>query len=162
MKNYKVDWKNKKIIITNDFANRANNDVNSNEYKEMRQLFIDYPTYTVKYRKNIVPERESHKDLTYKHMEEYIKLFELDNDETALDSFNEIKKYHKATSTSAYVKIKSWFLAKYPAYKETEKSYDAMLETLEELEAESAEKTAKTAHNLLSIEKTTENKADAA
>jgi hypothetical protein len=114
MKNtsYKVDYKTKAITITNDFAKQAGI-VNSNEYKEMRQLQNDYPTYTFKYRKSIVSTKESHKDLTYKHMEEYIKMFEVENDAESLNRYEKIKKYYEETSSMPYAKIKSWFLANY-------------------------------------------------
>jgi hypothetical protein len=131
--NYRVDFQKKTIVITNDFADRASIDTNSNEYKEMRQLLVDYPTYTVKYRKSMVSTKETHKDLTYIHMEEYIKMFELDKDTEALEKFETIKDYYKKASSTPFLKLKSWFLANYPFYKETERRFKETISLFDEV-----------------------------
>ena len=130
MKNtYKINYTKGTVTLTKDFADRAGI-VNSEEYKILRQLKKDFPSFTILQKTvNASKTRESHKDLTFDRMAKFIRKF----DTESLAKFQEVKEYYQTTD-SYYVSVKSWFLNEYPDYKMTERAFDDMIKTIEEAE----------------------------
>lgn len=115
MKNYfNYDFVNKTIVGSQASINRANKG-SGNEYKELCEKLAAHPDFAV------VPKtidkkegKRTYNELTFKRMEEYIKL--QDNSEDRLIEFEAIKKVAEAKGAK-YPLTKKWFLKAYPEFK---------------------------------------------
>lgn len=115
MKNYKIDFEKQTVIITKDFAERAEN-INSEEYNILMKVRKDFPNMKVLNYSHRSPKKANkNKGLTYNRMETYIKLF--DNAEELLKMF-ELVKRASLVQNNSYLFVKKWFLATFPDFLE--------------------------------------------
>ena len=107
----RLDHIEKNIYISTSFA-KASMKITSEEYKLLRRVMAEHPTYDVikrEIKKN--PNKESYCGLTYFYMENYIATH---------DKTGEIKKMYDELRLRAqchsirYAHIKKWFLGVYP------------------------------------------------
>ena len=81
------------------------------------QLRRDNPGFAVELREIKKKEgKQSYRNLTYKHMEEYIITLEGEKSET-LKEYEKVKQLSKVQA-GPYAYVKTWFLNKYPKYNE--------------------------------------------
>ena len=108
---YEVDFINSKIILTKKFYKAATT-LNSPEYTTLMQLRRDNPGFAVELREIKKKEgKQSYRNLTYKHMEEYIIALEGEMSEN-LKELEQVKKLSKVQA-GPYAYVKTWFLKKY-------------------------------------------------
>lgn len=121
---YEVDFINSKIILTKKFY-KAATILNSTEYTTLMQLRHDNPGFAIELRSIKKKEgKKSYRNLTYKHMEEYIITLEGKESET-LKEFNNVLKLSKVQAGS-YAYVKTWFLKKYgDAFQSEEEAAEA-------------------------------------
>lgn len=117
MKNntYKIDFVNNTLTMSKAFEEALNNPA-SEEYKLLKQLRADFPGLTIirKTRRTSKKARPN-KNLTYKHMEQYMSVFE--NASDLLARFKVVKECSKQ-QPSPYKFVKDWFEDQFPKYKE--------------------------------------------
>lgn len=118
---YEVDFINSKIVLTKKFYKAATM-LNSTEYTTLMQLRCDNPGFAIELRSIKKKEgKKSYRNLTYKHMEEYIITLEGKESET-LKEFNNVLKLSKVQA-GPYAYVKTWFLGKYgDAFKSEEEA----------------------------------------
>ena len=121
---YEVDFINSKIILTKKFYKAATT-LNSPEYITLMQLRRDNPGFAVELREIKKKEgKQSYRNLTYKHMEEYIIALEGEKSET-LKEYEKVKQLSKVQA-GPYAYVKTWFLKKYgDAFKSEEEASKA-------------------------------------
>lgn len=116
---YRFDHDNSTIVLTKKFA-KAAGVVGSKEYNTLRKLRKDAPDYTVAVREIHRKEGKTntHKNLTYKAMENHITLTIADQEqrETALRDLKAIQTLGKGQPCGAYLFVCDWFLKQYPNY----------------------------------------------
>ena len=101
------------IIITKDFAKRANNP-SSPEFKKLAMLRREFPTYSVVARTaESSSTRPSMKGLTKDFMEKHIQTL-YPND---MDEYNQQKNISEAFK-SPHMYMRNWFDKKYPDWRE--------------------------------------------
>ncbi len=124
---YEVDFINSKIILTKKFY-RAATTLNSPEYTTLMQLRRDNPGFAVELREIKKKEgKQSYRNLTYKHMEEYIIALEGEMSEN-LKELEQVKKLSKVQA-GPYAYVKTWFLKKYgDAFKSEEEAAEVPAE----------------------------------
>ena len=118
---YEVDFINSKIVLTKKFY-KAATVLNTPEYTTLMQLRRDNPDFAVELRENKKKEgKQSYRNLTYKHMEEYIIALEGEKSET-LKEYEKVKQLSKVQA-GPYAYVKTWFLKKYgDAFKSEEEA----------------------------------------
>lgn len=118
---YEVDFINSKIVLTKKFY-KAATILNTPEYTTLMQLRCDNPGFVIELRSIKKKEgKKSYRNLTYKHMEEYIITLEGKESET-LKEFNNVLKLSKVQA-GPYAYVKTWFLGKYgDAFKSEEEA----------------------------------------
>ena len=111
MKNntYKIDFVNNTLTMSKAFEEALNNPA-SEEYK----LFLQGLTIIRKTRRAPKKARPT-KNLTYKHMEQYMSVFQ--NADELLAQFKVVKKCSQQ-QPSPYKFVLDWFKAQFPKYKE--------------------------------------------
>lgn len=116
MKNtYKVDFVNNTFTMTKDFEEALNNPA-SEEYKLFQQLRADFPGLTIIRKTRRAPKKaRPTKNLTYKHMEQYMSVFQ--NADKLLAQFEVVKECSKQ-QPSPYKFVRDWFEAQFPKYRE--------------------------------------------
>lgn len=121
---YEVDFINSKIILTKKFY-KAATILSTPEYTTLMQLRCDNPGFAVELREIKKKEgKKSYRNLTYKHMEEYIIALEGGKSET-LKEFDKVLELSKV-QVGPYAYVKTWFLKKYgDAFKSEEKAVEA-------------------------------------
>lgn len=124
---YEVDFINSKIILTKKFYKAATT-LNTPEYNTLLQLRTQNPGYEIVLKEIKKKEgKKSYRNLTYKHMEEYIITLEGEESET-LKEFNNVLKLSKVQA-GPYAYVKAWFLKKYgDAFKSEEEAAEATAE----------------------------------
>lgn len=114
MKNYKMNFQKKTLVITKEFAARALNSPNSEEAMIMAQCRNLCPDLKIEYRTRKASSTPNKmKGMTYKKMEEYIMLY--DNSEELLNAFHLVKKLSMIQSNK-YQYVYSWFTKQFPNY----------------------------------------------
>lgn len=116
---YEVNHVEEKIIVSKSFA-KAAGVLNTAKYKILRQLREENPSYSFELREiKHKAGKVTYRNLTYKHMREYIS--EKEGKESAsLDEMETvIGLSHVQDGQYAYVK--TWFLNKYPELKKESK-----------------------------------------
>lgn len=140
MNNYfKFDFVNKTIVGTKTSIAKANRGY-GREYEELCDKLSKQPTFAVRPKDiDIKEDKKTYNDLTFKRMEEYIKL--QDNSEDRLIEFEAIKKVAEAKGAK-YPLTKKWFLKAYPEFKTSNFGTldTAKVIAREELEKEKREK----------------------
>ena len=117
MKNntYKIDFVNNTLTMSKAFEDALNNP-NSQEYKLFLQLRADFPGLTIIRKTRRAPKKASpNKNLTYKHMEQYMSVFK--NADELLAQFEVVKKCSLGQSNH-YQFVLDWFKTQFPKYKE--------------------------------------------
>lgn len=115
MMNYKIDFVNNTLTMSKSFEDALNNPA-SEEYKLWKQLRADFPGLTIirKTRRALKKARPT-KNLTYKHMEQYMNVFQ--NADELLAQFKVVKECSKQ-QPSPYKFVLDWFKKQFPKYKE--------------------------------------------
>lgn len=116
MKNtYKVDFVNNTLTMTKAFEDAAS-DPTSQEYKLLQQIRADFPGLTIIRKTRRAPKKaRPTKNLTYKHMEQYMSVFQ--NADKLLAQFEVVKECSKQ-QPSPYKFVRDWFEAQFPKYRE--------------------------------------------
>lgn len=116
MKNtYKIDFVNNTLTMSKAFEDALNNP-NSQEYKLFLQLRADFPGMTIIRKTRRAPKKaRPTKNLTYKHMEQYMSVFQ--NADELLAQFKVVRECSKQQS-SPYKFVRDWFEDQFPKYKE--------------------------------------------
>lgn len=116
MKNtYKVDFVNNTLTMTKAFEDAASNPT-SQEYKLLQQIRADFPGLTIIRKTRRAPKKaRPNKNLTYKHMEQYMSVFQ--NADKLLAQFEVVKECSKQ-QPSPYKFVRDWFEAQFPKYRE--------------------------------------------
>lgn len=113
MKNYKIDFTHNTIIIDYKFAKAAQN-VNSAEYKTLKQITNDFPYMTSRVASHREIKGAHHnKHMSYSAMVDYISTYE--NSAELLAEFALVKAQAGSTPHS-YSTIRRWFVDKFPDY----------------------------------------------
>ena len=115
MMNYKIDFVNNTLTMSKSFEDALNNPA-SEEYKLWKQLRADFPSMTIirKTRRTSKKARPN-KNLTYKHMEQYMSVFK--NADELLAQFDAVKRCSLGQS-NPYMYVLDWFKKQFPKYKE--------------------------------------------
>lgn len=116
----KVDFENKKIVISKSYAIKAAS-VGAKEYVALTEVQESYPEYTIEIRQiKRNPQKETYPGLTYEYMRDYIILHTSPEEELeAIAEFNDLLMISRCQSKCRrYPIIKKWFLAKYPEVRE--------------------------------------------
>lgn len=122
MNGIKIDFVSGIIYISKSFNERANNPM-SEEYKLLKEVRNDNPSFKVVYREG--KERTSpYKNLKYANMEKYIKVYE--NSDELLEMFKKVKILSKS-HPSPYNYVVDWFMEQFPNYKKLPKFVDGKL-----------------------------------
>ena len=129
-KGFTIDHLKKEIIVTKTFLARASQ-LDTQEFDTIQNLMMILSGYKIVKRDSIKknPNKKTYRNLTYKNMEEYIKLMD---GSFALREFEKVKKA-SSIAPSPYAYVKKWFLKNYPEY----------LEIVEEVGEEAIEQAAK-------------------
>lgn len=115
MMNYKIDFVNNTLTMSKSFEDALNNP-NSEEYKLFLQLRADFPGLTIIRKTRRAPKKaRPTKNLTYKHMEQYMNVFQ--NADELLAQFKVVKECSKQ-QPSPYKFVLDWFKKQFPKYKE--------------------------------------------
>ena len=102
------------LTITKGFNRRANNE-NTEEYRIIKKLRQDCPNLRIVF---YTPKQKKSPRLTYEKM---ISFIGCQNDAAKLlQEFNTIRNFSKA-QPSTYNYVKSWFMNKFPNYRELPK-----------------------------------------
>ena len=138
--NVKVNHNSKEIIIGCAFAKLAESRSN-NEYRVLREIHNDYPTYEITVRsiqKN--HNKNTYSGLTYDYMKSYISKYEpIETRGAVLFELNQMMDISLCHNKSRrYPTIKKWFLEKYPKIAE----FGALVPIDEEIEDEELEEKA--------------------
>ena len=106
---------NNTFTMSKAFEEALNNPA-SEEYKLFLQLRADFPGLTIIRKTRRAPKKaRPNKNLTYKHMEQYMSVFE--NASDLLAQFEVVKECSKQ-QPSPYKFVLDWFKAQFPKYKE--------------------------------------------
>lgn len=116
MKNsYKVDFVNNTFTMTKAFEEALNNPA-SEEYKLFQQLRADFPGLTIIRKTRRSPQKARRtKNLTYKHMEQYMSVFK--NADELLAQFKVVQECSKQ-HPSPYKYVLDWLKKQFKNYKE--------------------------------------------
>lgn len=126
---YTLNHENQTIVLTKAFNKQASIP-GTNEFRTLMGLRKLYPDYTISMRTAIVPDsKDCHFGLSRECMEKYMA--QLDNAKEALAEYERFLKYYgkeveskkepgKMVWSVPYGKLRSWFLNKYPNYKEVD------------------------------------------
>ena len=144
-----INEKRNEIVVTKKFAEAAKR-FGSEEYRELREVKMDYPTFKVVTRKVKSSKKETMKGLTYNYMEHYIEKHD-DAEKSIMAQYIVLRaKSAEAEEVNAaaasYQEIKDWFLGTYPAIAAFTKKQEEILAKVK------VEKTTK----VVSIQKTEE------
>ena len=117
MKNntYKIDFVNNTLTMSKAFEEALNNPA-SEEYKLFLQLRADFPGLTIIRKTRRAPKKaRPTKNLTYKHMEQYMSVFK--NADELLAQFKVVKTC-SLEQPSPYKFVRDWFETQFKNYKE--------------------------------------------
>lgn len=115
MMNYKIDFVNNTLTMSKSFEDALNNPA-SEEYKLWKQLRADFPGLTIIRKTRRAPKKaRPNKNLTYKHMEQYMSVFK--NADELLAQFDAVKRCSLAQN-NPYKFVLDWFKKQFPKYKE--------------------------------------------
>ncbi|MDL2287922.1 hypothetical protein LJC32_00895 [Oscillospiraceae bacterium OttesenSCG-928-F05] len=113
MKGYKINFAANTITITAAFQAAAN-DLNTEEYRILKQIQTDYPAMRIVRKTHRSPKAcNPSKGLTYANMERYIMVYQ--NAAELLEVFEQVKEL-AAIQPNGYSFVKSWFVKQFPNY----------------------------------------------
>ena len=125
----------KKIEMSKNEAKAAGK-INSDEFKELRQLMEMYPGYEIQI-KTPAKRKSEFSKLDYKYMKEYIKKHD-DGNGTIMAEFNELIALDKKNKVAgaehleaaSFIEVKKWFLAKFPEIKKYKEEHQKKIEKI--------------------------------
>ena len=125
----------KKIEMSKNEAKAAGK-INSDEFKELRQLMEMYPGYEIQI-KTPAKRKSEFSKLDYKYMKEYIKKHD-DGNGTIMAEFNELIALDKKNKVAgaehleaaSFIEVKKWFLAKFPEIKKYKEEHKKKIEKI--------------------------------
>ena len=124
MTGIKVDYINKKIILTKAYV-KAMENLSSEEFNTFCALTERFPKFEVLGRTHRRPNKPNkNKNLTYEKMERYIRVF--DNADELLTDFYVALEQSKV-QPSPYHFVRDWFVRQFPNYKEIPTRENGML-----------------------------------
>ena len=141
MTNLTINFENQTIEMTKAFAQKASK-YGSDEYKLLQEARRDYPEYrpVSGVRKNTKKSanKSVYSKLTYSFMRQYIETHD-DDDNSIMTEFLELRaKTTKAeemlAEAESFQTIKKWFLKKYPAFEEYQKTRKANVNKINKTE----------------------------
>lgn len=120
MEAYSFDFASRTLTMTKAFAEKAASDLNSDEYKIIKQFQSDIPNLRISYRTHCTPtkyknsngtttKKNQFKGLTFERMEKFINA--IPNSEQFLVPFTFLKEH------SSYTQTAKWFMAQFPDYR---------------------------------------------
>lgn len=129
MMNITVNAKRNEIVITKAFAKAASK-FGTEEYKALREVKNDFPTFRVVERKSS-KKADSMKGLTYNYMEKYIKDHD-DENNSIMAQFLDLRGLSDAAieanaESKSYGEMKAWFLDQFVEIKKFYEDRDALL-----------------------------------
>lgn len=116
-KGLKIDFVKRTITITAEYDRTLNENPFGNEAKEFRALLKELKGFEV-IRATRKGTTASNKNLKYKNMEKYIKVFE--NSDELMEMF-ELAKKISVVQPNPYNFVRGWFKEQFPNYKEMPK-----------------------------------------
>lgn len=124
MRDYKMNFTTGTLTISKDFEERAMI-LNSKEFKILKEFKNMNPDLTIeRYRRKSSSTPNRARGLTYKKMENYIKLFE--NSAELLQMFETVKAVSRI-QPYPYNYVFAWFEKQFPKYKELPEFKDGKL-----------------------------------
>ena len=125
----------KKVEMTKTEAKEAGK-LNSDAFKELRELMAMYPGYEIQIKAPAKRKNEFSK-LDYKYMREYIKKHDDDNG-TIMAEFNELIALDKKNKVegaehleaASFIEVKKWFLAKFPEIKQYKEEHQKKVQKI--------------------------------
>lgn len=112
MKNYKMDFETKTLIVTREFA-KGLEKMASKECKIYMHFKGLVPDLKIAYRTHITNKPNHNKGLTYKKMVRVIKLYS--NSDALLEEFYKVVGY-AGTTNNSYAIVNKWFWMQFPDY----------------------------------------------
>ena len=114
MKDYRVDYRNRQIILTAQFARRSRDPQNREAVLALKEAIAMHPSYDVVVRsikKN--PNKRTRKGFSIGFMETYLTLF---GTKEELLKFNQLKVLTKGmNNVTRFHTLEDWFFMNYPA-----------------------------------------------
>ena len=117
MKNYEINFENYTVTLSASFLRKAST-LGSTEYHEMLQLRRDLPGFQFQKAEAEKKIASQYKNLTYKHMREYIAASSTDEVEAKvmLDQMKKIEILSKVQA-NPYKYVHDWFIKQFPECK---------------------------------------------
>ena len=111
MTNIRINYEKETIEITKAYSKRAGI-VGSAEYKELKEVKLDNPTFKIVVREASKKSNPS-KNITYNKMKKYLKAIGDQEGLKELEERIENKRYSAKENAEKYNEIKKWFLDTY-------------------------------------------------
>ena len=117
MKNYEISFENCTVTLSASFLRKAST-LGTKEYHEMLQLRRDLPGFQFQKAEAEKKAANKNKNLTYKHMREYIAAIITDEEEVQkmLDQMKKVEALSKVQA-NPYKYVHDWFVKMFPDYK---------------------------------------------
>ena len=117
MKNYEISYENCTVTLSASFLRKAST-LGTKEYHEMLQLRRDLPSFQFQKAEDEKKTASKYKNLTYKHMREYIAASIVDEAE-AKAMLGQMKKVEALSKVQAnpYKYVHDWFIKQFPECK---------------------------------------------
>lgn len=115
MKDYKMNLATNTLTISREFARKATESPNSRECQIITHCRSLCPNLKIAYYTRKNSKTKAYNSLTYKKMEDYIKLY--DNADELLKMFTLVKAVSKIQKNK-FKYVYNWFIAQFPNYTE--------------------------------------------
>ena len=117
MKNYEISYENCTVTLSASFLRKAST-LGTKEYQEMLQLRRDLPGFQFQKAEVEKKTASKYKNLTYKHMREYIAASFV-NEPEAKAMLDQMKKVEALSNVQAnpYQYVHDWFIKQFPECK---------------------------------------------
>ena len=114
MKNYEISYENCTVTLSASFLRKAST-LGTKEYQEMLQLRRDLPGFQFQKAEVEKKTASKYKNLTYKHMREYIAA-SFANEAEAQAMLDQMKKVEALSKVQAnpYKYVHDWFIKQFP------------------------------------------------
>jgi hypothetical protein len=126
-----INFVSHSIEMTKKFAKAASK-FGSDEYIQLQEARKDYPSYkVVNISRKPTIKTDSYKGLTYEYMASYIKAHDA-SDKSIMAEYEMLRGLSQEaqellTEPCSYIKMKSWFLNKFPAIAKFHKKREELL-----------------------------------
>ena len=120
MKPYDISFENYTITLSANFLRKAST-LGTKEYYEMLQLHHDLPGFQFQKAEAEKKAANKNKNLTYKHMREYIAAIITDEEEAKkmLEQMQKVEALSKVQA-NPYKYVHDWFVKQFPDYKKVQ------------------------------------------